>query len=237
MKMPRKWVVPVNFKPLWFLLFALCWFAVSRVRAQSPSGNGSATHGRKAIAAIRVELPVVVDGSIDEPAWQDAPVSGEFLQREPQEGAAASERTEFRVLYTATTLYIGVICYDSSPQAVLATERRRDDSLDNDDSISLVLDTFHDHRNSYRFKTNPLGAQNDALITDEGRNVNQNWDEKWDVAARIHDAGWTAEFAIPFKSLSFPATGTVWGFNVARYIQRKLEDHRWSGAFHSVTVP
>ena len=109
--------------------------------------------------------------------------------------------TEFRVLYTATTLYVGVICYDAGADGILATERRRDNNLGNDDTITLVLDTFHDHRNAFLFRTNPLGTQYDAMITDEGNDVNENWDEKWDVASQVSPAGWTAEFAIPFKSL------------------------------------
>ena len=70
-----------------------------------------------------------------------------------------------------------------------------------DDTISIALDTFHDHRDSYLFRTNPLGTQYDALVTDEGRTVNANWDERWDVAGRVHEGGWSAEFSIPFKSL------------------------------------
>ena len=62
---------------------------------------------------MRTELPVAVDGNLDEPAWQEAEVSLGFLQRDPREGEESSERTEFRVLYTPTTLYVGVIAYDS----------------------------------------------------------------------------------------------------------------------------
>jgi len=218
----------------WLLPVVLVCFTGLRGQAQTPptngTSNGSAAHGRRSIAAVRVQLPVSVDGSLDEPAWREARASADFLQQEPREGAAASERTEFRVLHTATTLYIGVMCYDSSPQGILATERRRDDNLDNDDSITLVLDTFHDHRNSYRFRTNPLGTQSDALITDEGKNINSNWDEKWDVAARITEAGWSAEFAIPFKSLRLnEQDGSTWGFDIERIIRRKTEFAFWNG--------
>ncbi len=69
-----------------------------------------------------------------------------------------------------------MICYDSNAGGILATERRRDDSFENDDTIAIVLDTFHDHRNAFLFRTNPLGAQHDALVTDEGRTVNPEWD-------------------------------------------------------------
>ena len=178
---------------------------------------------------MRTELPVAVDGNLDEPAWQEAEVSLGFVQRDPSEGEPSTERTEFRVLYTPTTLYVGVICYDSSAAGILATERRRDDPFDNDDTIALVLDTFHDHRNAFLFRTNPLGTQHDALITDEGRTVNKEWDEKWDVAARSTPAGWIAEFAIPFKSLRvYEQNEAGWGLDLERVIRRKNEFSYWN---------
>ncbi len=203
-------------------------------------GNG-ATHGAKRIRAVRTELPVAVDGSLDDPAWERAEVSLGFLQRDPREGEPSTERTEFRVLYTPTTLYVGVVCYDSNAAGILATERRRDggtssntigagqDSLENDDTVALVFDTFHDHRNAFLFRTNPLGTQYDALITDEGRTVNKEWDEQWNVASQITSAGWIAEFAIPFKILRvYEENGAGWGLDVERVIRRKNEFSYWN---------
>ena len=225
-------LTPASYSRFVVITFALLGtFAVSSARAQQASRDGAGTHGKKVIRAVRTELPIVMDGNLDEPAWQEASIALGFLQKEPQEGENSTEKTEFRVLYTATTMYIGVICYDSNPQRVLGTERRRDNQLENDDTISLVLDTFHDHRNSYLFRTNPLGAQYDALITDEGNNVNANWDERWDVVSRITKSGWTAEFAIPFKSLRVreEEDGQIWGLDVERVIRRKNEFTYWNG--------
>ena len=123
-----------------------------------------------------------------------------------------------------------MICYDADAEGIRASDRRRDSKLDNDDMISVVLDTFHDHRNAYLFRTNPLGAQYDALITDEGNSTNVNWDEKWDVATQITPAGWIAEFAIPFKSLRVAEeNGHVWGLELERVIRRKNEFAYWNG--------
>ena len=189
-------------------LAVILFLAALSGHAQNAAQNGS-THGKRKVQAVRSELPVTLDGNLDEPAWQEAPVSLGFVQRDPREGEPSSEKTEFRILYTATTLYIGVICYDADAEGIRATDRRRDSKLENDDMISVVLDTFHDHRNGYLFRTNPLGAQYDALITDEGNSTNVNWDEKWDVATQITPAGWIAEFAIPFKACGWPKrTGT-----------------------------
>ena len=105
----------------------------------------------------------------------------------------------------------------------------RDANLASDDRIEILLDTYRDQRNAFYFATNPAGALVDGLLFTNGQS-NMNWDAIWTVRTLRTDQGWSAEFAIPFKSLSFPSGRTVWGFNVARRIQRKLEDDRWSGA-------
>ena len=196
---------------------------------QGSAEHDGATHARKRIRAVRTELPVTVDGNLDEPAWQQAEVALGFIQRDPSEGEPSTEQTEFRILYTPDTLYIGVICYDSDAGGILATERRRDDTLENDDIISIVLDTFHDHRNAFLFRTNPLGAQYDALVTDEGRTINEEWDEQWNVTSQITSVGWIAEFAIPFKSLRvYEENGAGWGLDLERVIRRKNEQSYWN---------
>ncbi|OFV93525.1 MAG: hypothetical protein A3F68_06340 [Acidobacteria bacterium RIFCSPLOWO2_12_FULL_54_10] len=209
----------------WILLTLLSRFAV----AQQPPAATNGSHGTKTIRALRAETGVTVDGNLNEDAWQTARISLGFRQRDPQEGADSSERTEFRVLYTTTTLYIGIVCYDASPEQIIATERRRDNNLGNDDTITIALDTFHDHRNSFLFRSNPLGTQYDALITDEGRDTNANWDEKWDVASQVTEFGWVAEFAIPFKSLRVKENeGANWGLDIERVIRRKNEQTYWN---------
>jgi len=104
----------------------------------------------------------------------------------------------------------------------------RDASLGADDRIEILLDTFRDQRSAFYFATNPSGALVDGLAANG--QLNTDWDATWSVRTRRTQQGWVAEFAIPFKSLSFPAGEDVWGFNVARNIYRKLEDIRWSGA-------
>jgi hypothetical protein len=210
----------------WLLTCALLMVSVE---AAGQTDGRQSTHGRKTILAQKIETVLTVDGNLDEVEWQRVPVSLGFIQRDPQEGQPSTERTEFRVLYSATTLYVGVLCYDSNPRDILANDRQRDSSLENDDIISIALDTFHDHRDSYLFRTNPLGTQYDALVTDEGRTVNSSWDERWEVAGRVHEGGWSAEFAIPFKSLrTNEDDGNVWGLDLERVIRRKNEFSSWN---------
>ncbi len=170
-----------------------------------------------------------MDGELTEEAWALAERVTDFLQKEPREGAPASEVTEVRILFDTQQLYIGVICHDSDPSGIRATELRRDDSFNNDDIFEIVLDTFHDHRNGYLFRINPLGTLHDATITNEGQTTNRNWDEQWEATTQITDEGWVAEIAIPFKSLRFESSEKVtWGINFHREIKRKNEDVYWT---------
>jgi hypothetical protein len=207
-------------------MFFVLGFAAT---ATAQTDGRQSTHGRKTVLAQKIDTALTIDGNLNDAEWERAPVSLGFIQRDPQEGQPSTERTEFRVLYSATTLYVGVLSYDSNPRGIRATDRQRDASLENDDIVSIALDTFHDHRNSYLFRTNPLGTQYDALVTDEGRTINSNWDERWEVAAQVHDGGWNAEFAIPFKSVrTSEENGSLWGLDVERVIRRKNESSSWN---------
>lgn len=172
--------------------------------------------------------PMSLDGVLDEADWRTAPQIGELVQRQPVPGQAPSERTDIRLLRDAGNLYIGVTAYDSEPGRVVGNQMARDGGLGTDDRIEILLDTFRDQRNAFYFATNPGGTLLDGLAF--GNSLNSDWDTIWDVRTRRTDEGWVAEFAIPFKSLNFPADGGTWGFNVSRTIQRKLEENRWSGA-------
>ena len=100
----------------------------------------------------------------------------------------------------------------------------RDASLAADDRVEILLDTFRDQRSAFYFATNPAGALVDGLVANG--QLNTDWDAIWDVRTQRTDQGWTAEFAIPFKCLGFPADRMVWGFNIARNVYRKLEEDR-----------
>src|SRR5262245_45745185 len=173
-------------------------------------------------------MPIVVDGVLDEPIWNSAPNIGDLVQRQPDTGQPPTESTVVTLLKDADHLYIGVRAHDSEPRRIIASQMARDAALASDDRIELLLDTFGDQRSAFYFATNPAGARVDGLAF--GNQLNTDWDAIWDVRTARTSEGWTAEFAIPFKSLSFPAGRDVWGFNIARSIYRKLEDDRWSGA-------
>ena len=182
-----------------------------------------------------------IDGRLDDPAWsQAAPASG-LRQREPQEGAPATEKTEVRVLYDDANLYVGVLARDREPKRVVGRIRQRDKLLEpagfdgsyqfaGDDAVAILLDPFRDRRNAVVFATNPNGAEFDALITDESGAMNADWRTVWTVRAQRVSEGWSAEIAIPFRSLRYPSRppDEGWGFNVWRVVRRKNEETLWT---------
>ena len=192
------------------------------------------------VRAAPASAPPVIDGVLDEVAWSSAGRIDQFVQQEPNEGAPSSERTEFYVLYDAEALYLGLRAWDSSPEGVTATEMRRDsDRILEEDNFQIILDTFNDSRSGYMFVTNPLGAQLDQQVFNEGEgealpgrplsNVNKDWDGVWHVAARVIDDGWVAEIAIPMVTLRFPESELQrWGLNLMRNIGRKNEQGFWA---------
>ncbi len=180
------------------------------------------------VATLTAEQ-ISIDGILQEAAWQSAQPINTLRQREPDEGAPASERTEVRVLYSHSQLYVGVTCFDSDPDAIVASRFDRDANLDADDRLTLLFDTFHDRRNAFVFQVNAVGARFDQIISDEGQDLNPDWNGIWYAKTQIVDNGWTAEFAIPFQTLSFAPDRTVWGFNIQRILKRNNEEVVWSG--------
>ena len=188
------------------------------------------------MAATRVDQGPTVDGDLSDAAWAQSEVGTGFMQHEPLDGVPATEQTEVRVVFTDSTIYFGIAAFDADPDAIIAKEMERDSRIYQDDSIVLLLDTFHDRRNAYAFETNLNGARTDTLVTDEGRDLNLEWDGIWSVASRKTAAGWTAEIAIPISTLRFDPAAPAWGFNVQRYIAHKREMTHWSGLPREVGV-
>lgn len=194
--------------------------------AQNPPPPGGAQ--KPQLRAFRVSETIKIDGHLDEPAWAQTEAATDFRQQEPNEGQAATERTEIRILFDDRNLYVAVRAFDSDVRRINARDLTRDSSFTNDDKVEILLDTYHDRRNAYRFAVNPFGTQQDALITDEGRVVNLSWDAPWTSEA-IRDAeGWTVEMAIPLSNLRFHEGADTWGLNFARIIRRKKEEALWT---------
>jgi hypothetical protein len=181
--------------------------------------------------ASRKSTPINIDGKLNEPAWNAAVPSGDFTQSYPKIGAPATDPTEVRVLYDDDALYVGVRMFDAHPDSIAAQLARRDISGIYSDWLHVVIDSYHDRRNAFRFSVNPRGVQKDVLHSDD-RNEDLNWDAVWEVATTIDSLGWTAEYRIPFSQLRFGSVGKgverVWGIHVQRDIARRNERDTWS---------
>jgi hypothetical protein len=180
---------------------------------------------------------VRLDGMLAEAFWEQADVINDLRQQEPDEGAPATEATEVRIAIDGTNLYVAVMAFDREPDRVVSRILARDRIMESrfdglqfagDDAVAILFDTFHDSRNAFVFATNPNGAEFDALITDEGAEINVDWRAVWQVAATRNDQGWSAEIAIPLRTLRYPGGAREpWGFNVYRAIRRKNEMVLW----------
>ena len=157
-------------------------------------------------------------------------VSG-FVQRDPHDGAAVSARTEAYLGYDEKNLYAVFVCFDE-PGKVRAHEARREDVAD-DDTVEIMLDTFHDRRRAYAFQINPLGVQWDAIWTEAPHeevsgNFDTSFDTLWYSDGKVTGEGYVAWMAIPFKSLRFPPTAEQsWGIILYRGIVRENENAFW----------
>jgi hypothetical protein len=199
------------------------------------SARLEASDARVAVAAA-TRAPITLDGRLDEPAWAGATPIGELVQTEPDEGAAPTEATEVRVLRDDERLYFGVRCFDRTPSGIAATKIGRDAELEGDDHVLVVLETFGDRRNGFFFAVNPRGARAEGQIANNAEHENFDWDGIWDAAARVDESGWTAELAVPFKTLRFRREIAAWGLNVQRYIARRQETDRWTAARRDVWI-
>ena len=178
---------------------------------------------------------LVVDGAPDEAAWQRAVPATNFLQRDPDNGAPATERTEVRVLFDRDRIILGVTCFDTEPDRLLGNQMQRDQPFSADDRFMFSIDPFFDGRTGYFFEINPSGAMGDGLITSPtggggfGGEMNKSWDGIWLARVRRTGIGWTAEIEIPFKTVNFDPDTDTWGANFQRTVKRKNEESLWTG--------
>lgn len=178
--------------------------------------------------AVRAALPPGIDGEVEDAEWAGASVFTDFIQFEPQRGEPSPFRTEVRLLYDSTHVYVAFKGWD--PGALTAQLTRRDSDLANDDVFVVLLDTFRDRQSAYVFAVNPLGTQADARVVNDGRTTDITWDAEWEAQARIQEWGWSAEMAIPLASMRFQAgEDRTWGVNFGRGRRRNLELSFWAG--------
>ena len=185
---------------------------------------------RPSIRPVRIDAAdaPVIDADLSDSTWGKAAVIDDFTQRSPNPYEPATERTVVRILYDEHNLYFSFYNYDSTPDQIVARNKQRDGQVYTSDSVMIYLDPGQTRRNAYNFEIGASGGRTDQLELNNTEELTE-WDTIFDARARIVHDGWVAEFAIPFKSLSYEATQTTWGFDVARRIYHKNERVHWSG--------
>src|ERR1700730_5320922 len=161
------------------------------------------------------------------PAWEGKLAKVDrFIQRTPSDGQPVSQRTEAYLGYDDKNLYAIFICFDSEPRKVRARLSRREDVFD-DDTVELMLDTFHDRRRAYAFFSNALAVQADALWT-EGQESDFSFDTVFNTEAKLTAEGFVVKMAIPFRSLRFASNDPqTWGILLDRDVRRNNESSFW----------
>ena len=223
----------------------------------APAASLGILAGRPNVTAARTAQPPLIDGNLDDAIWQRATRITEFVQQSPLEGQPATEDTEVYIAYDDEHLYFGLYAHYSQPSMMRANRVDRDQAFFGDDLISVYFDTFLDQQRAYVFSVNGYGVQNDSILEARGgggggrggpgggggrggggfgrggfsgvRWGDRSWDALYETGGNVVDDGWTAEMAIPFKSLRYPSNPTHrWGFQIARRIRGKDETVVWS---------
>jgi hypothetical protein len=221
----------------------------NRAGAQNASADSSSgSHRPPPVAkAQTISTAPLVDGRLNEAVWQSGEPFTGFVQRELQEGAPVTERTEVRILTDGDALYVGAWLFDRDPSRIVPGEKVRDVTLSNSDYFAVILDTYLDRQNGFVFATTPASVEYDGQVVKEGEGggvmstgqtraqsgsmggFNLNWDGSWTVATSVDSLGWYAEFRIPFSTLRYGGGATqTWGLNLARSIRRKNEEAYWA---------
>ncbi|HEX2599944.1 MAG TPA: DUF5916 domain-containing protein, partial [Terriglobales bacterium] len=182
------------------------------------------------IAIPRIDIAPKLEDFVEmkpSPAFEGklASVSG-LIQRVPTDGAPSTQRTDVYLGYDSKNLYAIFVAFDTEPSKIRARLSRREDIFD-DDSVEIMLDTFHDHRRAYSFLVNPMGVQADALWT-EDVGFDFSFDTIWESQAKLTERGYLVWMAIPFRSLRFASNDPqTWGIILNRGLPRSNEDTFW----------
>ena len=183
---------------------------------------------RPSLKAGKLLGEIKIDGFLNEPDWENAPVLDEFLTTEPSEKGIPSAPTIVRVIANEKSVVIGIECKDPNPDNIVRFSKVRDADISNEDHIKVVLDPFLDGQSGFIFAVNAFAARYDALVSNRGESENEDWDAIWEARVTINADGWTVEIRLPIQSISFKKGLTNWGFNVERRIQRNQETIRWA---------
>ncbi len=205
----------------------LCTLASAQDNPQGTQQNTPQdTLQKKICAATFTSSPPVIDGSIEDEAWQAGPWEGDFTQYEPNNGAAPSQQTDFRILFDENNIYVAIKAYDTSVDSIVRRISRRDNG--DGDFVGISFDSYFDRQTGFTFLTNAAGVKNDFIWARDGQVEDDTWDPIWFTAAKMYDWGWAAEMRIPLTQLRFRISdGGTWGVEVFRRLFRSQQLSVW----------
>jgi hypothetical protein len=205
-------------KPMIAALAVLLFPVAEQAQAQQP----------RTLAALPLAgEPPVIDGRLDEAVWQQAPAATDFVQRQPDEGQPATQRTEVRFLLGRDALYVGARMASDAPGTIQAPISRRDNDAEAD-LLLISLDTYHDRRTAYTFGVTAGGVRLDRYHPEDRESADSSFDPVWEARARVDADGWTAEMRIPYSQLRFlAAPEQTWGLQIVRFVAASNEQSLW----------
>src|SRR5213595_2166423 len=205
---------------------ALLAILLQTASSSSGAGGGAPSSGTQRASAVRAKTLVVIDGRDDDEVWRVAPVITQFREFQPKEDGDPRYATEAKVAYDDCNLYVFIRAFDPHPDSILKLLARRDVRAATD-QLKIMIDSYHDRRNGFKFAVNPAGVKRDYAVYNDNQE-DDAWDAVWDVATQVDSLGWTAEFQIPLSQLRYVPRGTnTFGFGIWRDIQRYTERESW----------
>jgi len=181
---------------------------------------------KKVYTATRTDNPPAINGNLDDDAWLQGDWAGDFRQYEPDEEAPVKQKTEFKILYDNSHIYVAIKAWDTAPDSIVSRMTRRDDT--DGDQVVVAFDSYFDQRTAFGFGVSAAGVRGDLIWTDDGMNEDETFDPIWFVKTGVYDWGWSAEMSIPLTQLRFSVAETqVWGLEVIREIYRYNETDLW----------
>jgi len=182
---------------------------------------------------------IVLDGLLNESVWEIADVADNFSMILPQDDRKATQFSEVRMAYDDRNLYLAVVFYNNTIKGDYVVESyKRDFSFGKNDNFLVAIDPFNNMTTGFAFGLNAYGAQWDGTMYD-GRRVDLNWDTKWYSEVAFDEEKWTAEIAIPLKSIRYDEKLTQWGISFSRLDLKASEKSGWTPVprqFPSITM-
>ena len=206
-------------------LFMLFLFS-SPSTAQETTNPFSGTPDHPDYSVEHTTGPIRIDGTVDDPAWQQATLIKLPFEYLPADNVAAPVDTDFLITFDENHLYMAFRCCDPDPSKIRAHLMDRDamETYIQDDHVTVMIDFFNDERRAFLFQVNPLGVQADAIYSETEAFEDYSWDAIWNSKAKMTEFGWTVEISIPFNQLRFPSNPGVqtWGMSAVRSYPRSV---------------